>query len=98
MIDLRSDTVTAPTDAMRKVIAEATQVAVRLTLDDRHVTLEIADDGRGFAVPEKWIDFGRKEHYGLLGLAERAEGIGGAFSVDAAPGQGTTVTVSLPQP
>ena len=33
------------------------------------VTVEVSDDGCGFEVPERWIDLGRRGHFGLLGMA-----------------------------
>ena len=57
--------------------AEARQVHVRLALDEARVALEIRDDGRGFVLPERWIELGRQEHYGLLGISERRTRSGG---------------------
>jgi signal transduction histidine kinase len=57
------------------------------------VALEVVDDGRGF-------DLARVRHKGGLGLVsmqERAERIGGQFSIHTAPGEGTTVKLSVQQ-
>jgi signal transduction histidine kinase len=35
-------------------------------------------------------------HYGLLGMRERVERLGGTFALDSQPGHGTTVDVSVP--
>jgi signal transduction histidine kinase len=78
--------------------AGAHNVAIRLALDAHRLTLEIRDDGRGFVLPARWIDLGRREHYGLLGIAERVDGLGGRLEVQSAPGQGTTVRVTLALP
>jgi len=55
------------------------------------LVLEIADDGVGFdpGMP-------RPGHLGLTGMRERAERLGGRFTVDSAPGKPTTVRVVLP--
>jgi signal transduction histidine kinase len=55
------------------------------------VTLEIADDGTGFdrATAE------RRGGFGLRGIAERAAQVGGAVTVQSAPGQGTVVRVEV---
>ncbi|WP_052833204.1 ATP-binding protein [Bradyrhizobium sp. LTSP885] len=57
----------------------------------RKLVVEIRDDGCGFdpAVPAPG-------HFGLLGMAEFAELVGGDCSVESAPGQGTLVRISLP--
>jgi two-component system sensor histidine kinase UhpB len=73
--------------------ANATQVWVRFKHVDDQVILEIEDDGVGFRLPLRWIDFVRDGHLGLAGVAERAEAIGGGLEVKTAPGQGTLVRV-----
>lgn len=78
--------------------AEATRVAIEFSFSESDVMLEIRDNGRGFAVPERWIELARSDHFGLLGSAERAEEIDGTFVVLSSPGQGTTVRVSAPRP
>ena len=73
--------------------AEAVRVLVRLILSADQVVLEVRDDGRGFALPERWVELAREGHLGLVGAAERAEAIGGKMEVEAAPGKGTLVRV-----
>lgn len=76
--------------------ARAKRVDVTLSLEGRGVTLCIEDDGRGFEVPGSWLDLGRLNHYGLLGLSERVRALGGTLEVASKPGQGTRVFVSIP--
>ncbi len=55
------------------------------------VTLTVSDDGVGFvpaAVPPG--------HYGLLGLREQVQLIGGRLAIDSSPGQGTRIHVEAP--
>jgi signal transduction histidine kinase len=56
----------------------------------------VRDDGRGGAMD------GAQEsvlgHFGLTGMRERAEGIGGTLQVSSAPDQGTTVRLRAPVP
>jgi PAS domain S-box-containing protein len=77
--------------------SQASEVAVRFQFDAEHVQLEVSDNGRGFEVPERWIDFVRQEHLGLVGMVERAEALGGELKVISAPGQGTTVRATIPR-
>ena len=70
--------------------AEATQVAVDLSLDEENVTLRVRDDGRGFAG-----DRGNSS-YGLRGMRERALLIGATLRIDSRPGEGTEVRLSVP--
>ena len=77
---------------------KARHVRIRFEADAERILLEIADDGAGFVVPKRWIEFGRKGHLGLLGIAERAEAIEGALDVVSSPGAGTTLRVTAPWP
>jgi signal transduction histidine kinase len=80
--------------------AEATEVEVRLSTDDDAVRLSVRDNGRGFIHETdnraSLIALARGEHYGLIGLHERAERVGGVATVVSAPGEGTSVTVEFP--
>jgi len=75
--------------------AQATRIWVKLGTDGNELCLEIKDNGHGFEVPEKWMDFARKGHLGLLGISERAEAIGGQLEVISSPNSGTTIRVKV---
>lgn len=68
----------------------ARQITVRLARD-AEMRLEIADDGVGFdsAIP-------MRDHFGLVGMKERAQALGGEFRISSRPGDGTKVEVVLP--
>lgn len=58
------------------------------------VAVEIRDDGRGF---EPGMQAGpRQGHFGLAGMRERVERLGGGFAIDSEPGCGTTVRAHVP--
>ena len=40
----------------------------------------------------------KQGHFGLIGMRERAERIGGALSIDSGAGKGTEVILTLPAP
>lgn len=71
---------------------------VRVTLAEEldDLRLEVSDDGRGFDVPEDLGVLQRDGHFGLVGMAERAKGVGGRLQVDARRGRGTTIRVVVP--
>lgn len=71
--------------------AAATKVTLGFEKSGRTTRLTIRDDGRGF--DPAGVD--RREHFGLLGMVERAEALGGSLSVDSRPAQGTTLTVEI---
>lgn len=72
--------------------ADARSVSVLLAFRARGFRVSVADDGKGFSVGECETS----GHFGLVGMRERAEGIGGSLDVRSAPGRGTTVVVDLP--
>lgn len=69
-------------------------VVVSLTLEGNNLVMEIGDDGSGFAAGNK----NSKLSFGLIGMRERAEAIGGDVSIRSAPGAGTRVRVTIPLP
>lgn len=73
--------------------AQAENVEVRLSEQDRSIVLEIEDDGRGIR------DFGTAEplSLGLLGMQERARLLGGETAVGRGRNGGTLVRVTLPR-
>jgi signal transduction histidine kinase len=75
--------------------AKASRVKLTLREADGHVTLEIEDDGRGFASQPSQSQR-TPTSFGLTGMAERASLIGGELSVRSTPGRGTVVTVRVP--
>jgi signal transduction histidine kinase len=74
--------------------AQAESVLIQLEADERELRVDIEDDGRGFdpAGPEP----GRRPHYGIMGIRERAELLGGTAHIESAPGRGTRVDVRVP--
>jgi len=78
--------------------AEATHIWVRLQQVDSQVILEIADNGKGFIVPDNWAEFVSQKHLGMAGMAERANALGGALVVHSAPNQGTQIQVTVVLP
>lgn len=72
---------------------QARHLDIQFHCEDRTVELEIRDDGTGFELPEDWHTLADEDHYGLLGMQERAEVIGADLDVDSAPGKGTRVRV-----
>ncbi|MEU8033722.1 GAF domain-containing sensor histidine kinase [Streptomyces sp. NPDC049099] len=55
--------------------------------------LRVTDDGNGFD-PKAVRRAGR--HLGLVSMRDRASGVGGALSVESAPGKGTTIEMEVP--
>lgn len=72
--------------------ARATRVDVLVSRHSKSVVTVIEDDGVGFtpAYPDS------EDHLGLFGMRERIEMLGGKFSIESAPGKGTTVRTEVP--
>ncbi|MBI3241499.1 MAG: GAF domain-containing sensor histidine kinase [Chloroflexi bacterium] len=73
------------------VHAGACRAEVAVGFTPSAVTLSVADDGRGFDPNDT-----RRDGVGLLGMRERAEGLGGRLTIHTAPGQGTRVNLTAP--
>jgi ligand-binding sensor domain-containing protein len=73
--------------------SSATVIQVRLWTEQQALRLEVMDDGCGF-VPAMEATPG---HFGLLGMRERAQRLGGWMEVESAPGEGTRVEALIPQ-
>lgn len=72
----------------------ATLALMRLNFTPDRVTLTIKDNGSGFNSSKLAAD--GDQRFGLVGMAERSKRLGGRFSIEGPPGEGATVTVSLP--
>ena len=72
--------------------AQASTVQLALTFDATAVCLRVTDDGRGFD-PQRPATH---EEFGLVSMRERAERIGGRFTLTSWPTHGTTVMVVVP--
>lgn len=73
--------------------AGASQVNISLTWKAGGLVLTVQDDGRGFVLPQNSGDLAAQGHFGLVGMQERVNLIGGQLVVESAPGQGTSVRV-----
>jgi PAS domain S-box-containing protein len=73
--------------------AAASSVLVHLGLDHGWFVMTLQDNGRG--MPD---GTGPGSSLGILGMHERAALVGGNVEVESAPGRGTRLRVSVPQP
>lgn len=72
--------------------ARARHVEVQVELQPKTTALVIRDDGVGI---QPLAEF-QRGHYGLRGMRERVEGLGGSLTLAPEPGGGTRVEVNLP--
>ncbi len=83
----------ALTNVARHSRSQATHVMI--TLEDRHVMVEIADRGSGFDLEAVRA---RRNSLGLGVMTERARLAGGKLEIISCPGRGTRVQAAFPLP
>jgi PAS domain S-box-containing protein len=75
--------------------AQASLVNVSIRKLQGVICLEVQDNGKSFDV-QGALPTRRKKGLGLLGMRERVEMVGGRFTVESSPGQGTTIRAEIP--
>lgn len=85
-------------EALRNALrhAQASVVVVELRIANDQARLIVEDDGCGFQVPRRLSELAQTDHFGLVGLAERVEGLGGTLEIRSLAGEGTLLAVILP--
>ncbi|MGQ4489061.1 sensor histidine kinase [Streptomyces sp. SAS_281] len=78
--------------------AGAGRAEITLSFMDTSVSLDVVDDGRGFAQDAPAAGATESGGFGLPAMRSRARSLGGTLSVESAPGQGTAVALTLPLP
>lgn len=85
-------------EALRNVAAhaDASQVTLSLHQNDDVVVATVVDDGVGFVMPGDVSALADAGHFGVVGMSERAETVGGTVHVSSRPRHGTRVTIEAP--
>jgi signal transduction histidine kinase len=84
-------------EAMRNAFkhAQAQRIEVEIQYQERQFRLRVRDDGKG--IDGKFVnEDGGVGHYGLRGMRERANLLGGKLTVRSEPGSGTELELSVP--
>jgi two-component system sensor histidine kinase UhpB len=71
--------------------ARASRVVVRLQRQQEEICLAITDNGTGIAAADR----AKPKSFGLRGMSERAQALGGTLALSGAPGGGTIVTIRI---
>jgi signal transduction histidine kinase len=92
--DIEQELYRVAQEALNNVLkhAHAAHVRLRLSGKDGRATLEVADDGLGFEPSLRGSD-----GFGLRGMRERVERLGGTLQITSSPGNGTQVQVEVPR-
>jgi signal transduction histidine kinase len=74
--------------------AQAQEVQINVQFEADTVRMQVLDDGKGFDLKEVLATQGA--HFGLIGMRERVEHLGGHFMVNSIQGKGTVLSVDVP--
>jgi signal transduction histidine kinase len=76
--------------------AAASEAHVCVEVNDDQATLSVRDNGRGFEPDTAFQrEYGR-EHFGLWGIRERTQSLGGSCEINSQPGAGASIIVDIP--
>jgi PAS domain S-box-containing protein len=75
------------TNALRH--ARASEFSAQISFDEREIRLHLRDNGSGFDPAD------RHDGFGLRGMKERVEAMGGRLSIRSAEGEGTAISIVL---
>ena len=81
----------AMTNALKH--AEATIIRIVLENDAEGVSITVSDDGKGMDFEQVRSQYG---HFGIIGMEERAERIGGHLKITSSPSDGTIISIHVP--
>src|SRR4029077_9253250 len=70
--------------------SHCSRIQIVLALDNRAITMRMADNGRGFNLGSA------SEGNGLFSMMRRAESVGGKIAIESEPGTGTRINLYLP--
>lgn len=86
-------------EAINNIIHHSRASAVKLSLDngDSELILTVTDNGIGFKVDENNQEAIAHQHWGILGMRERAETMNAKFEIESNPGKGTTIRIRVPK-
>lgn len=74
--------------------SKASKIEVEISYDAANLRLRVRDDGSG--IDQNILNEGRSGHWGLLGLRERAQNIGGRLNIWSKTGAGTEIDLTIP--
>ena len=94
---LRDEVYRIAREALRNAFkhAQAQRIEMEIQYGDRQFSLLVRDDGKGID-PKLLNEGGRPGHYGLRGMRERAELLGGKLTVSSGRDSGTELELRIP--
>ena len=82
-------------EALRNVWRHSSASAAKITVEFEQdkIRITVSDNGKGFKIPERMVDYARDGKLGLAGMQERAQLIGATLKVSSREGKGTSVVI-----
>lgn len=86
-------------EAINNIRKHSSATIVKIDIKSRinEICLSIEDNGVGFSMPSHMNDLIRNYHFGLVGLREMLEAVGGRLTVESEPGNGCRIIAIIPQ-
>ena len=96
--DLRAVLFQSTRELLNNVVKHAHARRIRISVEraNQHVRILVADDGRGFDLPDTGLHAARDGGFGLFNINERITHLGGQLQIDTQPGQGARITLTAP--
>lgn len=76
--------------------SQATKAEIVVEFDEHKTKVTIADDGKGFSLPEVMNEVARENKLGLVGMQERAKLINAHLIIRSEPAKGTSIIIETP--
>ena len=73
--------------------SQAAEASIAIQREEDSITLIVRDNGKGFKASQR---HDAQSGFGLIGLAERVRMLAGHYTLESAPNQGTTITMTFP--
>ncbi len=76
--------------------AQTDRASVTLQQHGDHLLIQVRDEGQGFEPSSRAGPSDQSSKFGLFSITERMKALGGSFTIESAPGHGTTAVLTLP--
>ena len=76
--------------------AQASDASLSCLCQGSQLIIAVSDNGCGFDPSQYLVGLSRRRGFGLCSIYERIINIGGEMEFDSSPGNGTTITLSIP--
>jgi len=85
-------------ELLNNVVKHAQSSRVDLSIEQTETGIEaiVADDGKGFKIPEDGFHATSREGYGLFNILQRITNFGGNMKITSRPGDGARVVITMP--